>query len=628
MCGVTLCFSTSADRVQIADRLAAMESAQAHRGPDGRGALVEAAGAGWVGLGQQRLSILDLSPAGSQPMVSPCGRYALSYNGEVYNYRELAAELGDDPIVAMSSGDTAVVLAALVRWGADAFRRFNGMWALAFLDRREGRLVLSRDRLGVKPLYLANEGHTLVAASEVKGVLAGSAGRRFDLNSDVIARYLLQSLISAQPETFFHGIEAFPAASWASIDLHAARVVVEPKPFWHHPFETPEERTAAPTVEEIRELFLSSVRLRMRSDVPVGIMLSGGLDSSSILAAAAKAAPAEQLHALSVISRDPKTSEEPFIDRMVAHIGCGVTKVQSDDEPGQLWDQLDDTIWHLDYPVASFSNVAHREVIRRGREQGLIVLLTGQGADEQLAGYNKFLYFYLHDRLRQGRLAGPAAMISGCLWNGTVLPEFTLSAAKRYMPWVQGRLARGWLGPTLADARLLPNGLGLSFEEREWLDLQRFSLPSLLTSEDRMSMSRSCEMRTPFLDYRLVEALGNTPPEAKLSGGWTKRILREAVKDLLPVEIAWRKDKKGYSLPGTRWLCTTLRSNVDDVLNQPMIAAELGLIDASGARALFADLRAGRAGVRYQDVLGIISLEMWLRRFDAFVGNARQPALA
>lgn len=625
MCGVTLCFSMSAGIDEIANRLAAMERAQTHRGPDGRGTLIEATGAGAIGLGQQRLSILDLSPAGSQPMVSPCGRYALSYNGEVYNYKELAVELGDDPIVAMSSGDTAVVLAALIRWGADAFRRFNGMWALAFLDRKEGRLLLSRDRFGVKPLYYSLDGRTLVVASEIKGVLAGAGGRRFALNIDAVGRYLVQSLISAQSQTFFKGIEEFPAASSAEIDLHASSIAIDPKPFWRHPYEEPRSGLPDPKADDIRELFIDAVRLRLRSDVPVGIMLSGGLDSSAILAAAKQVA-AGNLRALSVVSRDPETNEEPFIDRMVAHTGCEITKVQSDDDPVRLWDDLSDANWYFDHPVSSFSNLAHRETIRRAREQGLVVLLTGQGSDEQLGGYNKFLYFYLQDRVKRGRLAGPLSMLAGCVRHGTILPEFTLGTAKRYIPFLRGRLSRTWCGRALDGVTLLENGLRSSYEEREWADIRYFSLPAILTSEDRMSMSWSCEMRPPFLDYRLVEAFARVPPEAKLVKGWTKHIFRDAMRDLLPPEIAWRKDKKGYTLPGALWMRTVLRPRIEEVLNQRMIASELGLVDRAGVQALFADLLAERSGVRYSDVLSIVSLEVWLRRFAPYLEDSSAAA--
>lgn len=621
MCGISLCFSVDETLEDMTTRLTAMERAQTHRGPDGRGIVVSQVDGGVFGIGQQRLSILDLSPAGSQPMVSPCGRYVLSYNGEVYNYRELAVELGDDPVLSISSGDTAVVLAALIRWGPDAFRRFNGMWALALFDRERGTVLLSRDRLGVKPLYFSSDAKTLVAASEVKTVLAGSAGRHFKVNKDAVGRFLFQSLTSAGPETFFRGVDAFPAGCYAEVRFGPEGVAISPTPFWRHPFESGrEERTVTP--DEIRELILDSVRLRMRSDVPVGILLSGGLDSSSLLSAARTVSPNSRIQALSVISRDPETSEEPFIDRMVAHADCEIIKIQSDDDPQGLWDDLDATVWHFDHPVSSFSNIAHRRVIKASREQGVIVLLTGQGADEQLGGYNKFLYFYLMDRLRRGDLAGPLSMIAGCIREGTILREFKMSHAKRYIPFMRSGLTRDWVGPLLRDANLVPTGLGRSYEEREWRDMTSLSLPDLLDSEDRASMSWGCEMRTPFLDYRLVEALAQTPTEAKLSGGWTKHILRRAMADMLPSEITWRKDKKGYSLPGGSWMTGPLRGQIHDLLQEPLAVASAGFVDAEGARQLFAALVEGRPGVRAEDVLSIIALELWMRRFARHIDGA------
>jgi asparagine synthase (glutamine-hydrolysing) len=282
-------------------------------------------------------------------------------------------------------------------------------------------------------------------------------------------------------------------------------------------------------------------------------------------------------------------------------------------------DDLEETVWYMEHPFSSFAHVAHRKAIGRGRDQGLIVMLTGQGSDEQLGGYGKFLYFYLQDRLRRGRLSGPLSMVIGCIREGTVLPEFRLANARRYIPFLRARFARKWVGSALAGASLLDTGLGASYEEREWRDLRLLSLPALLLSEDRMSMSHSVEMRTPFLDYRLVEALGQVPPEKKLVRGWTKHILREAVKDLLPPEITWRKDKKGYSLPGDVWMRGALRSRVAEVLEQTMMCAELGFVNAPGARALFDDLLANRPGVQHYDVLRIVTLEFWLRRFGPYI---------
>jgi asparagine synthase (glutamine-hydrolysing) len=598
--------------------LTEIEAVQLHRGPDDQGSQLFEFGSTIVGLGQQRLSILDLSPAGNQPMLSPCGRFALAYNGEVYNYKELAAELGEDPILRISSGDTAVVLAALARWGHDALPRFNGMWALAFLDRHEGKLLVARDRLGVKPLYFTTIGGTCVMASEVKGVLAGSFGNRFKINRDVVSRFLLQSLTSATNETFFRDIAAFPPASYAEIDIGKRGAALTPRRYWHHPFEAgePAQSTSA---DELRELLFDSVRLRLRSDVPVGLMLSGGLDSCSLLAAAREVAPHIDLKVLSVISRDPGANEEPYIDCMARHVGCDVIKIQTDDNPRALWNDLDDAVWHYDHPISSFSNLAHRRIMREAKDQDIIVLLTGQGADEQLAGYNKFFYFYLWHALRRKNLAGPLAMVLGSLAQRTVLAEFTLSHAKRYIPFLREQHATGWAGPAIGGGLLLETGPGESFAAREWKDMTSLSLPDLLASEDRASMAFSREMRTPFLDYRIVELLGRTPVEQKLRGGWTKRILRDAMSDRMPKGITWRRDKKGYTVPGDSWLTGELRDDVERILHEPMAIEAYGFVDRGGMKTLFKEFLAGRSGTRYEDILSVIALERWATRFDSYI---------
>jgi asparagine synthase (glutamine-hydrolysing) len=614
MCGIALCFSLTDNPDQMTGRLSAIEHVQLHRGPDDQGKKIIQTAAGTLGLAQQRLSIIDLTDAGHQPMTSPCGRYSLVYNGEVFNYKELAEELGPDPILSISSGDTAVVLAALVRWGPDALSRFNGMWALAFVDNGSGRVVVARDRMGVKPLFYAASDTSIVFASEVKGVLAGNAHRRFQVNSDAVGRFLLQSLTSPGTETLFKGVSAFPAASFAVLDFANGLPQLAPQRFWHHPFEQPRPATTV-TPELVRELLFDSVKLRLRSDVPVGIMLSGGLDSSCILAAAREMTNSAKIKALSVVSRDPIANEEPFIDLMARHAECEVIKIQTDDDPVALWDDLERSVWHYDHPVSSFSNIAHRRIMQSAKDNGIVVLLTGQGADEQLGGYNKFLYFYLWDRLRKGSIAGPASMLAGCLANGTIINEFKLSHAKRYIPFLRSRAGQNWVGPRAVAANLINSSLGRSYEEREFRDMTQLSLPDLLTSEDRASMSLSREMRTPFLDYRFVETLAAATPDQKLSKGWTKHILRQAMAPYLPKEICWRKDKKGYTVPGKAWMTGALRSRVEAVLDEPLIAAQEGYIDQSGVREMFASLISGKAGTRYEDVLSVISLEYWLRSF-------------
>ena len=623
MCGIAaiLKFGSCLDDVRHA--LKTVEAAQIHRGPDDQGTFVESVGYHTsLGLGHQRLSILDLSDGGHQPMQSPSGRYVLVYNGEIYNYLELAKELGDNPILAISSGDTAVVLAALVAWGTEAFMRFNGMWALAFYDRLQKRLIVSRDRMGVKPLYVYSDSTQVVFASEIKAVLQ-ICGQRLSLNRDVIARYLIQSITNSQNETFFDKIYEVPQATFADIDLGIPDSHI-PKfcSYWQHPYEKGMDRgDDVISSERIRDTFLDAVELRLRSDVPIGILLSGGIDSSAILAAAKEAGCVDQMTALSVVSDDQLSNEEPYIDLMIHHAGCEVRKVKIDDNPLDLLDELPGICWDNDQPIASLSVVAHRKLMAKACEHGLKVLLTGQGSDEQLGGYNKFFYFYLADCLRN-RNWGPALTMSlGCILQRTILKEFKIAEAKRYIPALRSRFKAEYLGEFVDGAQLAPTGIGSSYEEREWLDVCRLSLPMLLHHEDRMSMSSSREMRAPFMDYRLVEMLARVPPSAKLSNGWTKAIFREAMKDLLPQAIVWRKDKKGFNVPEQNWIRHEYRANFEEMFRSPMLAAEHRLINPSGIQKVYTRFTNEDSTISYKEIFNVYCLEIWLRRFHSYIAR-------
>lgn len=618
MCGIGVVIDRDPRRAATA--LEIITQTQLHRGPDSQGCTIEQTTGGLgVGLASQRLAILDRSSAGAQPMVSADGRYVLVYNGEIYNYRELADDLGTDDTVTHSSGDTAVVLAAIARWGTTAFERFNGMWALALFDRREQRMVISRDRMGVKPLYFyAYEGRQLILASEMKSILA-VVGRR-DVNARVVTTYLTQGLLNIGAETFFEGVYSFPPASYAVLTLgDKVPQEVPGHRYWYHPFEVPqpESESREPSATDLRDVLVDSVSLRLRSDVRVGILLSGGLDSSSILAAACRTNGGDNLTALTVGSRDPASDETPLATAMASYAGVPLERIDVDEDPVVLFDGLSDACWYNDQPFLSMSAVAHREVMRKAGELGITVLLSGQGADEQLAGYNKFLYFLLYHQLVQHRWSGAAATLSGCLRRGTVLPEFRLNEGKRYLGRI-GRLGtRSPLGPNAVHGPTIAVGPGRSYQHREWLDITRLSVPALLHYEDRMSMSWSRELRTPFMDYRLVELLARVPPERKIRGGWTKAILREAMDGLLPSDIQWQQRKRGFTLPEASWLRGPARDRIHrTLLEDETLSAQMGLTNGPRARKVVTDFLDGRGMVSFKQVFSLLCLETWLRRFE------------
>ena len=618
MCGISLCYLPRRDQESAV--IQKMIEVLTHRGPDGKGDYVDVVGASHcLAMGHNRLSIIDLTDHAAQPMKSQDGRYVLIYNGEVYNYREIVAELGPHDLPQGSDGDTAVVLAALMKWGPEALRKFNGMWALALYDSKEKTLLLSRDRFGKKPLYYYQTGDSFYVASEVKAILAAT-GSRFGINSRVAIPYLTRGLLDFSDETFFEGVKQFPAASYQVLQLQApSRIGSETLRFWHHPFEEyqgAEHRDVSG--EEIGDLLVDSVRLRLRSDVPVGVLLSGGLDSSSIVGAIARLKSLDNVTLLSVVSDDPASNEEPFIDSMTRFAGCSARKVNVSTDPNSLFDNLSDACWFNDAPITAISSLPHMELMKIAAAQGIKVLLTGQGAVEQLGGYNKFLYFYLLGLLKAGKYFSAIKTVTDFARHSNTFFEFKLSEAMRYVG--KDRLAQNTF---IAPARQLDDTVDIgyhgSYERREWIDVTKTSIPALLHSEDRMSMSQSLEMRVPFLDYRLVELLAVVRPSEKFEGGWTKSIFRKAIKGLVPEDIRYRKDKKGFTVPGDAWMKSSVSERVSREFNSDLLSERFGLVDRRKLIALYSHFKAGKGQLNGRQFFRAYALEQFLRRFESSI---------
>lgn len=610
MCGIGGIVSSIDAHPDIDAALDRLCQVQQHRGPDAKGRYVTILPSGTlVGLAHQRLAILDLTERSNQPLRWGNGRYALIYNGEVYNYRELALRM-DRPEPA---GDTEVVAAALERWGAEAFEHFNGMWALAFLDLHDRRLLLARDRLGVKPLYYRMRDGRLVFASEIKGVFALDP-EAVRPEPSVVARYLMQAVTDTEEQTFFSEVLSIPPGGIIEIDLgHMPSRPLRCRRFWVHPFERRERRVVDDAPAKLREMIRDAVDIRLRADVPVAMLLSGGLDSSTLVGAA-RDVGADVL-ALSVVSDDPASDESRYIDQMARYAGIAVEKVKIDLDPLALFERLPEVCWANDEPLGGMSAVAHRCLMERAREHGITVLLTGQGADEQLGGYNKFFYFYLLDCLRKGKFYRGALAAIGAFLNGTVWREFRLSEAKRYMP---GQYQRQHLGRALESALLAETGAA-EYQRREWLDMTRFSVPMLLHYEDRMSMSVGREMRVPFLDYRIVELLASVPADEKLKGGWPKHILREAIEGWVPEDIRWRADKKGFNIPEESWMRGPFRRKLTEIFRGDLLSVQLGLLRPDGVRILWHQFLEGRRWIGVKDVFTMFCLETWARQFERFL---------
>jgi asparagine synthase (glutamine-hydrolysing) len=620
MCGL---FGVVGKKARLTEAaLTAAHHIQRHRGPDSKGDWAGCVGNQWVTLGHQRLAIIDLSPAARQPMLDvPSGAARIVFNGEMYNYVELRKELEREGARFVTRSDTEVMLAALRVWGLKkAHERFNGMWAFAYVDGVEGRLILSRDRMGEKPLYYSIVDGALYFASEIKTILS-LTGKRFPIRPAAVAEYLEQSLLDTTEETFFEGIRKIPAAHFGIVDLKAQDPTIRLESYW---VPNAVERDPSPieTIQEdIRRTFDDSVRIRMRSDVPVGVLLSGGIDSSAIAATMAALVPDADLNLLSAVSDDSRYDESPFIDRMVAHLKRPVHKVRLALGPDNAIPLLEHATWHNDEPVGSFGNVAHFLLMEKAKDLGITVIMSGQGADELLCGYKKYLGFYVQWLLRRGNVAAAARVVAGFAFNGTVIPQFRIAEARRYLPSRWGKKRQRVVGDALLDSALQNVGLGRgTVQERQELDLTRFSVPVLCHFEDRMSMAHSREIRLPFLDVRLIESMLPAPPQYKLRNGWTKYVFREAMAARLPAEIAWRKDKQGFVNPQAHWLRERLRPVVLDLLRPDSLIFAKGLVNRDVLIARYKDFveqEGERGGVYFREIFSPLALEIWMRQYES-----------
>jgi len=621
MCGIAGIVSNVFDDSKIKCCLQNANNIQNHRGPDAKGIYVGELNGQRIGLAHQRLSIIDLSEVANQPM-GDNGRNYIIYNGEVYNYIELRNELQRDGYTFISNSDTEVILAAIKHWGIEeALNRFNGMWALAYLDIERSKLYLARDRFGIKPLYYSINNQGLFFGSEIKTILA-MTNTKYTLDYQIIGEYLEQSLAETSFNTFFRNIKKVPQGSIAEIQLGHKHITVSPKVYYeldkHLTLNSFAEKDL---IVEVKELFFDAVNIRLRSDVPIGVLLSGGIDSSSI---AAVVGSRDDIKFLSAVSDDKRFDESPFIDTVASYINKPVYKVNLDMEQDKVFSLLEDTCWHNDEPVGSFSNVAHYLLMKKAKDLGVTVILSGQGADELLCGYRKYLGFYITEMLRNGDYKNAMKYIIQFTQNGTVIKQFSLAEAKRYLPKKFQPRVPDIKGQALRDYK--PRFLGIkentNVRQRQVSDIYQYSVPILTHYEDRMSMAWSREVRVPFLDYRLVELLVGLPTNMKLKNGWTKYILRKAMEPYLPKSIIWRKDKQGFVNPQSEWLKHSLKPNVLRYFEEDSLIFKHDLVDRDQLLALYrryCKQKPNQGQVWFKDIFNPLALEIWLRQNERYI---------
>jgi len=627
MCGICGILYPGVNQNVDRDILASMNRQVAHRGPDDEGFFVE----GNVGLAMRRLSIIDIK-TGHQPIANEDESLWIVFNGEIYNHAELRVALESQGHRYRTRSDTETIVHLYEQYGRDCVKYLRGMFAFAIWDRRRRMLFAARDRLGIKPFYYRYDGHKFLLASEIKTILS-YPGIRAELNASVLAEYLAFGYLAGS-DTMFAGIDKLPPGHTLEVDANGQ---LDIQCYWDLPAPVDQEvRPREYYVKTYRELLESCVSSHLMSDVPLGVFLSGGLDSSAVAALTAKIRR-EPIETFSVGYGEEAFSELPYARQMAKHIGSRHHEVRLSRE--EFFAALPSLIWHEDEPIVWPSSVSLYFVAKLARER-VTVVLTGEGSDETLGGYTRYAWTLANSRMdRAYRSLTPAifrqwirdGIGSGVLpsalrrklehtfagRDGTSWPSFyfdnfysAFSAAE------QGKLltprARELSGDAYAGTMAFwDNSSGDLFHRLLYTDIHTYMV-EILMKQDQMSMAASIESRVPFLDHVLVEFASRIPTRYSIQGLSGKHILKLAVEDLLPHSIVYRQ-KMGFPTPWAYWLDGPQLNDIERMLLEPR-TLERGLIERDAVRGLFAEHRGGRRD-NGDRIWRLLNLETWQRVF-------------
>jgi len=601
-----------------------------HRGPDAGGVRVYAG----AGLAHRRLSILDLSDAAAQPFESPDGRVAIVFNGEIYNFSELRRGLEAKGHSFRSSGDTEVVLRLYLEYGADAIQRLDGMFALGIWDDTKRRLLLARDRTGEKPLYVYEDSTKILFASEIKSILTHPDVDRA-MNPEAVPQYLSHGYVPT-PGTFYRRIRKFPPAT---LELFPAGGTSSgPKLYWDFPMAPPQPLDTPAALHEAesrtRDLFHAAVKRRLVADVPLGAFLSGGIDSSLVVAAMAQASPTPVKTFTIGFEGYPEWDETHYARIVAKRWGTDHTEFKVNPASFDLVEKL---AWHLDEPFGDSSAIPTFIVSSLAREQ-VKVVLTGDGGDEIYAGYTRFLAGTLAERIPArirsllgllGRLPTPAAHRATFARLQRLASQVSKPLPERMRGWLSifdAEELRRLLVPELA-AHVSAISLGRSYSDALahtrgadplnavlYLNARTYLLDDLNVKVDRASMAASLETRSPFLDTALMEHAFALPGPVKLRGRTQKWILKRSMRDLLPDEVVKRK-KMGFGVPLGAWF----RDELKGFLEARLLASGTHLHALVDVRELERMFEQHHGGLRDygQQFWALWILELWLRRESA-----------
>jgi asparagine synthase (glutamine-hydrolysing) len=566
MCGIVGLFKTRELDYPRAI-LDEMRDEVVHRGPDDKGSIwfvrenglirpAHGRGTGWeYALGNRRLSVQDLTPAGHQPL-SYRDTLWITFNGEIYNFPELRAELESLGHTFSSNCDTEVILASYAEWGTNCFARFRGMWALILLDTRLRVAIVSRDRLGIKPAYICRSHGLLAVVSEIKQLVC-LPDFRLKLNSLVASEYLATGY-ETDGQTFLQDVNPVPVGSWVAVSLDTLEVSPEQR-FWFPDRVDVSVHDSRDAAKLFACKLEESVRLHLRSDVEVGCALSGGLDSTALVTLMNRIQGNKPINTFSAVFPGSSVDESSYIEHITRLIPCVSHRVTPTAE--RLEEELGRLVNVHDEPICDISLYASYCVARLTSEAGVKVCLNGQGGDEILGGYWQSYLLYLRDLGRGGeflQLALHLARAVGRSGNRTLFRQVR-PMYRRYRARQHPAVVNNNNNDRLRPSNLVMRALKLPAQERRVEEIRTFYLPRLLRWEDRNMMAFSVEGRYPFLDHELIELCLSFAPSTLYDAGWNKMPLRSGLAALLPVEIAKRRTKSGFETPQTDWLKGSLK---------------------------------------------------------------------
>lgn len=612
MCGIAGFYSSS-KKISESD-LHAMTDAMSHRGPDASGYFSNEEKT--VGLGHRRLSIIDLSEAANQPMLSHSGRYVVVFNGEVYNFKEIAKQLN---ISTRTTSDTEIIIEAFEKKGIEFVHLLNGMFAIVIYDKQEKKIFLFRDRLGVKPLYYFYNEKTFAFASEIKALLKSNfITRQVQLNKKAVSTFLYAGYIP-EPFTIYNSIFRLPAGSFATVDEHRFEVINYWKP--EEQIFTQVKSDFKSAKEELKNLLTSSVRYRMISDVPFGTFLSGGIDSSTVTAIA-QTVSEKPVKTFSIGFKEAKFNESEYARKVSKHLGTEHHEfIVTENDAIELIDRM---ITAYDEPYADSSALPTMLVSKLARKH-VTMTLSGDGGDELFMGYGSYDWARRLNNPLVKMLRQPISFSLSQLGNrykrGAQVFNYKTEAHKKSHIFSQEQyffsenelnelLREDFKHELLFDESFDTKRELSAAEEQALFDIKYYLKDDLLTKVDIASMQFSLEARTPFLDYRVVEFALNISEDLKKKNGTAKYLLREVLYDYVPKEF-FDRPKWGFSIPLAKWLKTDLRYLIEQYLNEETLA-ECNAVNVGKAQALLERFENGEDFL-YNRIWVLILLHRWLK---------------